>query len=52
MILLFTKFVSHHYAFHVDDDEFDAIFARVKEAGLEYSSDPMHQHRGEINHKN
>jgi len=26
-------FESHHYAFHVSDAEFDAIFGRVKEAG-------------------
>ncbi|NJM73466.1 MAG: VOC family protein [Scytonema sp. RU_4_4] len=44
-------FAPHHYAFHVSDEEFDAIFARVKEAGLEYSSDPMHQNKGQINHR-
>lgn len=32
------KFKSHHYAFHVSDDEFDSIFTRIKEAGIEYSS--------------
>jgi catechol 2,3-dioxygenase-like lactoylglutathione lyase family enzyme len=46
------EFESHHYAFHVSDEEFDAIFARVKEAGLEYSSDPMHRNKGQINHRN
>ena len=45
------EFESHHYAFHVSDSEFDAIFARVQEAGLEYSSDPMHQNKGQINHR-
>lgn len=45
------EFESHHYAFHVSDEEFDTIFARVKEAGLEYSSDPMHQNKGQINHR-
>ncbi|MBW4563986.1 MAG: VOC family protein [Mojavia pulchra JT2-VF2] len=45
------EFESHHYAFHVSDDEFDAIFARVKQAGLEYSSDPQHQNKGQINHR-
>lgn len=44
-------FESHHYAFHVTDEEFDAIFARIQKAGLEYSSDPMHQNLGEINHR-
>ena len=33
-------FESHHYAFHVSDAEFDAIFNRVKEAGLAYGSEP------------
>lgn len=45
------EFESHHYAFHVSDSEFDAIFARVKEAGLSYSSDPMHRNLGQINHR-
>jgi catechol 2,3-dioxygenase-like lactoylglutathione lyase family enzyme len=35
-----SSFESHHYAFHVSDAEFDAIFARVKEAGLTYGSAP------------
>ncbi len=29
----YSKFESHHYAFHVSDREFDAIFRRVKKAG-------------------
>ncbi|MGH2415310.1 MAG: VOC family protein [Microcystaceae cyanobacterium] len=45
------EFESHHYAFQVSDAEFDAIFARVKKAGLSYSSDPMHQNPGQINHR-
>ena len=45
------EFESHHYAFHVSDSEFDSIFARVQEAGLEYSSDPRHQNKGQINHR-
>jgi catechol 2,3-dioxygenase-like lactoylglutathione lyase family enzyme len=35
-----AKFESHHYAFHVSDTEFDAIFGRVKEAALAYGSAP------------
>ncbi|HXP77586.1 MAG TPA: VOC family protein [Stellaceae bacterium] len=31
---------SHHYAFHVDEAEFDAIFARVKAKGIPYGSGP------------
>ena len=30
----------HHYAFHVSDAEFDAIFRRVQEAALTYGSKP------------
>ena len=35
-----TWFDSHHYAFHVSEDEFDAIFERIKKAGLSYGSAP------------
>jgi catechol 2,3-dioxygenase-like lactoylglutathione lyase family enzyme len=34
------KFGLHHYAFHVSDAEFDAIFGRVKAKGLKYGSGP------------
>ena len=30
----------HHYAFKVSEPEFDEIFGRIKEAGLEYGSGP------------
>lgn len=30
----------HHYAFHVGEEEFDAIFGRIKTAGLAYGSGP------------
>jgi catechol 2,3-dioxygenase-like lactoylglutathione lyase family enzyme len=44
------EFEVHHYAFIVSEDEFDAIFGRIVERGLEYAADPgMHQ-RGQINH--
>jgi catechol 2,3-dioxygenase-like lactoylglutathione lyase family enzyme len=39
----------HHYAFHVSDEEFDAIFARVKEAGLKYGSGPGSKDDMQIN---
>jgi catechol 2,3-dioxygenase-like lactoylglutathione lyase family enzyme len=41
--------VPNHYAFLVTDDEFDAIFARIQERGLDYFADPMGQEKGEIN---
>jgi hypothetical protein len=34
------NFGVHHYAFHVSEQEFDAIFGRIKEAGLSYGSQP------------
>ncbi len=30
----------HHYAFHVGEEEFDAIFGRIKVGGLAYGSGP------------
>jgi catechol 2,3-dioxygenase-like lactoylglutathione lyase family enzyme len=38
-----------HYAFHVDDAAFDAIFARVREAGLAYGSHPWEAENGRLN---
>ncbi|MBW5424877.1 VOC family protein [Streptomyces sp. BG9H] len=38
-----------HYAFLVSEDEFDAIFGRIKERDLPYWADPYHHHPGEIN---
>ena len=39
-----------HYAFLVDDAEFDAAFARIKKAGLTYWADPHKGQPGAINH--
>jgi catechol 2,3-dioxygenase-like lactoylglutathione lyase family enzyme len=39
-----------HYAFLVSEAEFDAAFARIKEAGVEYYADPHLQRPHEINH--
>jgi catechol 2,3-dioxygenase-like lactoylglutathione lyase family enzyme len=39
-----------HYAFLVGEDEFDAAFARIRSAGLDYWADPAHTTPGEINH--
>lgn len=38
-----------HYAFLVSEDDFDAIFARIREAGLTYWADPFHHRPGETN---
>ena len=37
------KVQSHHYAFHVSEAEFEAIFARVQSRGVFYGSGP-YQH--------
>lgn len=41
--------VSQHYAFLVDDEDFDPIFDRIKSEGIVYYADPMHRRPGEIN---
>jgi catechol 2,3-dioxygenase-like lactoylglutathione lyase family enzyme len=43
------SFESHHYAFHVGDAEFDAIFGRIKAAGLVYGSAPWSAEDGKLN---
>ena len=37
---------SHHYAFHVSDAEFEAIFARVKAKSIPYGSGPFSHEDG------
>ena len=44
-----TKFDSHHYAFHVSNAEFDAIFRRIKKAGIAYGSAPWSLDDGKLN---
>ncbi|MFF8597235.1 VOC family protein [Streptomyces sp. NPDC015220] len=43
--------IPQHYAFLVSEDDFDTIFARVRNTGLTYWADPHHHHPGEINHR-
>jgi catechol 2,3-dioxygenase-like lactoylglutathione lyase family enzyme len=38
----------HHYAFHISEAEFDAIFSRVKARGLAYGSGPYSDTDGQI----
>ena len=45
-----TQVVPQHYAFLVDEDDFDPIFARIRERGLRYWADPFKQRPGEIYH--
>ena len=46
------EFRPQHYAFTVDDDEYDAIFERVTAAGITFFADPSHRRSGEVNHRN
>ena len=38
-----------HYAFLIGEDDFDEIFGRIRERGLEYWADPGQSQRGRIN---
>jgi len=40
---------SQHYAFLVDENEFDEIFGRIRERRLTYWADPYRRERGQIN---
>jgi catechol 2,3-dioxygenase-like lactoylglutathione lyase family enzyme len=39
---------SHHYAFHVSEAEFEAIFGRVQAKGIPYGSGPYNRTDGQI----
>lgn len=43
-------FTTGHYAFLVDEADFDAIFGRIVERGIVHWADPGRQQTGEINH--
>ncbi|MPZ89110.1 MAG: VOC family protein [Nitriliruptorales bacterium] len=45
-----AQIASQHYAFLVSEEEFDAIFGRIQQAGLAFYADPAHQQVGRINH--
>ena len=40
-----------HYAFLVSEEDFDAIFGRVVERGLDYWAEPGRTRPGQINHR-
>jgi len=44
------KIHPQHYAFLVSDDEFDAIYGRIRERGMPHWADPRGMREGEINH--
>mgnify|MGYP003556240556 CR=1 FL=1 len=41
--------VSQHYAFRVSESEFDEIWGRIRERGVEFYADPSRTRPGEIN---
>ena len=43
------QFESHHYAFHVNDEEFDAIFDRIKAEDIPYGSGPFEMEDMKLN---
>ena len=46
-----NEFGHHHYAFHVSDAEFDAIFGRIESEGVVYGSGPLRADDMEINRR-
>ncbi|HEX5369698.1 MAG TPA: VOC family protein [Dehalococcoidia bacterium] len=45
------QFESHHYAFLVEDSEFDEILGRVQSEGVKYGSGPTTQDDMQINNR-
>ena len=43
------EFAASHYAFLVSEEDFDAIFERVRASGLTYWADPGHTREGVLN---
>ena len=46
------SFDRQHYAFKVSEEEFDQMFGRVRDEGLDWGSGPFSPTDGEINHWN
>ncbi len=43
------KIARQHYAFLIGEDDFDEIFSRIRDRGLQYWADPFKSRPGEIN---
>ena len=43
------EIVPQHYAFLIGEDDFDDVYGRIRERGLEHWADPMQSRAGEIN---
>jgi catechol 2,3-dioxygenase-like lactoylglutathione lyase family enzyme len=41
---------AQHYAFLIEESEFDATFSRIRDEGLGYWADPLKTRPNEINH--
>ena len=41
---------SQHYAFLIGEEDFDQVFSRIRERGVQYWADPGQRRAGEINH--
>ena len=39
-----------HYAFLITESDFDSVFGRIRERGIDYWADPSRKRAGEINH--
>lgn len=46
------EFEAHHYAFHVSEEEFDAILGRIQAEKIPHGSGPYSQEDMQINHWN
>jgi catechol 2,3-dioxygenase-like lactoylglutathione lyase family enzyme len=44
-----TAVTPQHYAFLIDEEDFDSIFERIRGGDLDYWADPFRQRAGEIN---
>jgi catechol 2,3-dioxygenase-like lactoylglutathione lyase family enzyme len=42
---------AQHYAFLVDDSEFDAVFARIQAVGMPFYGLPGHEQPDQLNHR-
>ena len=43
------EIAQQHYAFLIGEDDFDDIFGRIRDRGLEHWADPFQRRSGEIN---
>jgi len=46
-----SQIPSQHYAFLVGEQQFDAIFERIRARQLQYWADPEHEHLNQINRR-